>query len=286
MQTPIQLTKTFDTPLLTVWDALTKQEALKKWYFDVQDYRFEEGATFTFYETGDTKQYFHRCTFLKIIPQQLIEYTWTHPSHSTGTSTLRWELQPDGTKTRVTLTHTGVENFVDGGVAFARANFEMGWKSILNILLRNYLYGIEKLVFNIEVNTTPEKLWQKLWDKKSYSEWTEPFCPGTYFDGELKQGNRIHFLSPSGEGMYSDVAYLQENTFMLFSHIGVMQDKKELPVDAETEKWTGCFESYKLIPSGDKTLLKVEVDTIDKYVDYMKSTFPKALEKLKSLSTQ
>jgi uncharacterized protein YndB with AHSA1/START domain len=284
MESPLKLSKIYDTPQHAVWDALTKEEALKKWYFDVQNYTFAEGAEFNFYESADTKKYLHRCKFLKIVPQDLIEYTWTHPSHSTGTSTLRWELKPVGNKTEVTLTHTGIENFADAGPDFARANYETGWKAILNTLLRNYLYGIEKLTFDIEINTTPEKLWKKLWDKKSYMEWTEPFCPGSYFEGDLKQGNRIQFLSPSGEGMYSDVAYMQENTFMLFSHIGVVKDNKELPLDAETERWSGCFESYKLIPEGNKTKLKVEVDTIDKYVDYMKTTFPKALEKLKELS--
>jgi uncharacterized protein YndB with AHSA1/START domain len=286
METPIQVTKVFDFPLTTVWDALTKEAALKKWYFDVQDYRFEEGAEFTFYEAPDSKTYLHRCKFLKIVPEKLIEHTWTHPSHSKGTSTVRWELQSEGDKTRVTLTHTGVENFADAGPDFSRANFEMGWKAIVQTNLRNYLTGIEKLVFNIEVESTPEQLWKKLWDKKNYTYWAEPFCPGTYYDGDLKQGGRIHFLTPEGEGMYSDVAYLKENSVVAFSHIGVMKDHKELPVDEETEKWSGSFETYTLLPAGNKTRLKVEVDVVDKYVDYMKETFPLSLERLKESSTQ
>ncbi len=281
---PIIVSQTLDAPLEKVWNALCKEAELKKWYFPVENYIFEIGKEFTFYESADSKDYLHRCKFLNIIPNQLIEHTWEHPSHSKGSSVVKWELASIGDKTKVTLTHTGVENFADAGPAFSKANFEQGWNAIVKTMLRNYLYGIEKLVFETEINAPASKVWQKLWDKNDYTVWTSPFCEGSYYEGDIKQGSRIHFLSPSGEGMYSDVAYMKENETVVIQHIGIVKDKKELPIDAETEKWTGCFEIYNLKENNGKTTVKAEVDSVEKHSDYMKKVFPAALAKLKEIS--
>lgn len=281
---PIIVNFTFDTPLDKVWDALSKEDELKKWYFQVENYVFEVGKEFTFYESADSKSYLHRCRFLSIVPNKLIEYTWEHPSHSKGISVVKWELAAEGEKTKLTLTHTGIENFADAGPDFSKANFEMGWNAIVTNMLRNYLYGIEKLEFTVEINAAPEKVWQKLWDRESYKAWTNVFCEGSYYDGELKQGNRVHFLTPSGEGMFTDIAFLKENELMVLKHIGVVKDFKEQPMAEETKQWSGCFETYRLSQANGKTIVKAEVDCMAKYVAYMNTTFVLALEELKKLA--
>lgn len=281
---PVIVSQTFDAPLEKVWNALCQENELKKWYFPVENYDFKTGSEFSFYESADSKNFLHQCRFLNIIPDKLIEHTWTHPEQSKGNSTVKWELAAEGDKTKVTLTHTGIESFADAGDAFSKANYEMGWNAIVKGNLRNHLYGIERLVFPIEINASAEKVWQKLWDKKSYTEWTAPFCEGSYYTGEMKQGERIHFLSPAGEGMYSDVFFMKPNQLAVVKHIGIVKDGEEMPIDAETEKWTGCFEIYTLKEENGITHLKAEVDSVDKYADYMRETFPKALQKLKEIS--
>lgn len=76
---PITVSNSFESTIDKVWHALSDESALKKWYFPVLDYQFETGKEFTFYESADSKNYFHRCKFLNIIPNELIEYTWMHP---------------------------------------------------------------------------------------------------------------------------------------------------------------------------------------------------------------
>jgi uncharacterized protein YndB with AHSA1/START domain len=219
---------------------------------------------------------------LKIIPNKTIEYTWTHPNDSKGSSILNWTLEDWEGKTQVTLSHTGVENFADAGASFSKENFEMGWNAIVKTTLRNYLYGIEQLKFEIEINTTPEQLWQALFSKENYSIWTSPFCEGSYYNGEMKQGSRIHFMAPSGEGMYSDVAFCKENELMVFRHIGMIKNNVELPLDDDMKRWTGCFETYRLILKDNKTLLKVEVDAVEAYANFLQKAFPQALQILKT----
>jgi len=160
----------------------------------------------------------------------------------------------------------------------------MGWNAIVKTSLCNNLFRIERLVFEIDIKTTPSLLWQKLWHSGKYTRWTEPFCEGSFIDGKLALGERVHFLTPSGDGMYSDITFFKENELVVFSHIGNVENKKEISPDYKTERWTGSFESYRLLPKGDITTLKVEVDTVENYIDHMKTNFPLALQHLKEMA--
>lgn len=143
---------------------------------------------------------------------------------------------------------------------------------------------MQRLNFTIEINAPKEKVWQTLWNDETYRQWTSAFCDGSYMVGELKDGNRIHFLSPDGQGMYSDVENLVENEFISFKHIGMMKDKAELPLDEETKKWSGCYENYGLKESNGVTTLSVGVDSVEEYFDFFNEKFPVALENVKNLS--
>lgn len=280
----IKVTEKYNAKLTAVWEALTDKEVMKKWYFDIPDFKPEKGAVFNFYEEGNQKKFHHQCTILDIIPNEKFAHTWTYPAYSDGVSEVSWILKPiSDNETEVTLIHTGIENFSNAGNDFKIANFEMGWNAIVKTMLRNFLNGIEKLTFSIEINASTATVWHNLWDSDSYKIWTGTFCDGSYYSGELKQGNRVHLLTPIGEGMYSDVFFVKENEKFVFQHIGNIKNFKEQPIDEATSQWTGCFESYTLTQNGNKTELKVEVDTIKEYMNFMKNTFPKALEKLKEL---
>jgi uncharacterized protein YndB with AHSA1/START domain len=280
---PIVVEVQFKSTADAVWNAITREEELKKWYFDVQCYHPEVGNEFHFHEPGGDK-YLHRCRVTSFIPGRKISYTWAYPAYSKGISEVSWEIILERENAILKLTHEGIEQFANAGLDFSRESFEAGWNSIVKNQLRNYLYGIKKLVFQAEMQARPEKVWQALWGKQSYSDWTAHFCPGSYYSGEMKQGTRIHFLTPSGEGIYSDIGYLKENKLMIISHIGYMHQNQELPMDEATRMWTGSYETYILKEVEGKTLLTVEVDTLDEYIQHMNESFPKALARLKEIA--
>lgn len=279
----IKVEAVFDATKSKVWEALTNSEIMKIWYFDIANFNLNIGNKFSFYE-GEKKEYLHEGEILQVEENKLLQHTWTHPEQSSGTSVLTWNIDEIDGKTKVTLTHEGVESFADAGPNFAPANYEMGWNALVKTNLRNYLYGIKKIVFTQEINASAETVWNKMWDKKSYTEWTTPFCAGTYFTGEIELGSRIHFIAPSFEGMYSDVFYLIPNKLIIFKHIGNLKDLKELPIDAEAEKWTGSFETYKLNEENGITTVTAEIDCVPEYIDYMNEKFPLALQELKKIS--
>lgn len=280
----ITVSTVLETTKQKVWEALTDTTAMKQWYFEMENFKLEKGNVLSFYEPGG-KEFFHQCKVLDFHENEVFSHTWTHPNESKGTSTVTWRIedaQPG--KVKVTLTHEGLESFADGGEKFAPSNYEMGWNALVKTNLRNYVYGIKKLVFEQKINASAEKIWGLMWDKESYKVWVEPFCAGTYFTGEITQGSRIQFLTPSGEGMFADVFYLVPNKIVIFRHIGNVSDFEEQPIDEETEKWTGCFELYKLHEENGSTTLTAEVDCVPEYLKYMNEKFPPALQKLKEIA--
>jgi uncharacterized protein YndB with AHSA1/START domain len=280
----IRKTQVYKFPVDKVWSAITEPEQMKKWYFYVHDFKLEEGNVFTFYENESGGNFLHRCEILKVIPNELFEHTWEHPNHSKGKSVLTWKLESlSDASTQLTLTHSGLENFSDAGPEFAPENYDGGWDGFVKTALKNYLNGIEKLVFEVDIQAPPEKVWGKLWNAESYKIWTSAFSDGSSMVGELKEGNRIHFVNENGEGIYSDIVYLKENKWIIFSHIGNIQNGKELPLDEETEKWTGSFESYKLSKNDNSTRLIAEIDNERTSHEVMTEKFSKAFKTLKEI---
>ena len=145
---------------------------------------------------------------------------------------------------------------------------------------------METLEFKIRIKATPEKIWSVLWDDDTYKEWTSVFCEGSYAVSNWNEGDKIHFMSPNGEGMNSIIEKKIPNEYMAFKHIGEIKDFKELPLNEETEKWSGYMETYRLIPDDEFTDLVSYVDVIEKHIDYFKEAFPKGLEAVKKLSEQ
>lgn len=143
---------------------------------------------------------------------------------------------------------------------------------------------IETLEFKIRIKASVEKVWSVLWNDETYKKWTGAFCEGSYAVSDWNEGDKIHFMSPNGEGMNSIIEKKIPNEYMAFKHIGEIKDFKELPIDDETKKWSGAMETYRLTPDDEFTDLVAQVDVVEKYIDYFKEAFPKGLETVKELS--
>lgn len=141
-----------------------------------------------------------------------------------------------------------------------------------------------KLEFTISIKAPKEKVWYSLWDDENYENWTTAFCEGSYAISSWEEGSKIHFLSPSGGGMYSKISENKPFESMVFAHIGNIDNLKELPLDDETKQWTGCEERYTLTEKNEVTTLMVSVDALEQYIDFFKGTFPKALENIKAIA--
>lgn len=142
---------------------------------------------------------------------------------------------------------------------------------------------INTLTLSIDIKAEKSKIWQTLWDEQSYRDWASVFFEGSYaVTDNWEQGSTVMFLAPDKSGIYSLIETHIANKIMSFKHVGLVVNGEQQPIDEETKKWTGATETYSLIDGKDVVTLNVQIDVLDEHLDYMQSTFPKALEKIKS----
>lgn len=142
------------------------------------------------------------------------------------------------------------------------------------------------LDFKIEINAPKEKVWNVLWKEETYTQWTAVFCEGSYAVSDWQAGSKIQFLSPNGDGMNSIIYNKIDNEYMAFKHLSEIKNFKEIPIDNTTQEWTGAMETYRLTENNGLTVLEAKMDSVEKYVDYFKTTLPKALDLVKKLSEE
>ena len=135
---PFVIERVFDAPADRVWQALTNKEEIRHWSFDIAEFEPEEGFDFMFSGGKDGKEFIHFCRVTEVIPEKKLVYTWRY-ENVYGITHVTWELFPEGKKTRLRLTHEGLEKLAHAGAPWARGNFEAGWNSIFDKGLRSWL---------------------------------------------------------------------------------------------------------------------------------------------------
>ena len=143
---------------------------------------------------------------------------------------------------------------------------------------------MKNLTFEIEINAPADKVWNVMWEEENYKIWTAAFCEGSYAKSSWKQGERIHFLDPNGNGMYSEISVLIPNEKMHFTHIGNIKDFVEQPLDEATKTWTGAQENYSVISNGTTSKVLVTLDIVDEHANYFLECFPKGLATIKEIA--
>ena len=134
--------RTLNAPVAKVWKALTDVDQMRQWYFDLKEFRSEVGFQFEFVVEHEGARYHHLCKITEIVPQKKIAYTWRYKGEP-GDSLVTFELFPEGGKTRLKVTHTGIETFPKTP-AYAWKKFEAGWTAIIGAELKQFVEATEK----------------------------------------------------------------------------------------------------------------------------------------------
>ena len=135
---PIIVERTLNAPINKVWEAISDKETMKKWYFDFQEYKPEVGCEFYFVAGDDTRQFKHLCKLIELQEGCKISYSWRYEGY-TGNSSVTFELFAEGEKTKLVLTHSGLESFPADAPELGRKNFEGGWDHIINVGLPGFV---------------------------------------------------------------------------------------------------------------------------------------------------
>lgn len=131
-----------NAPVGRVWAALTEVDQMREWYFDLKEFIPRVGFEFEFVVEHEGNRYHHLCRITEVIPERKISYTWRYQGEP-GSSLVMFELFPDGNKTRLKLTHTGIETFPKTP-AYARKNFETGWNVLIGSELKQFVEARSK----------------------------------------------------------------------------------------------------------------------------------------------
>jgi uncharacterized protein YndB with AHSA1/START domain len=135
----VVIERTFNTSVARVWKAITDVEEMRCWYFDLKEFKPEVGFEFEFTFEHEGMKYHHLCKVTEVIPQKKLAYTWRYKGHESD-SLVTFELFGNGDKTRLKLTHEGLETFPKTP-SFARQSFTAGWTQIIGSSLKEFLEG-------------------------------------------------------------------------------------------------------------------------------------------------
>lgn len=131
------LERTYNAPALKVWSALTDVNQLRKWFFNVTGFEPKVGYKFEFKGESDCAEYNHLCEVTEVVEGEKLTYSWAYENWE-GQSYVTWELIPDGTGTRVVITHRGVDTFPKHK-DFTAGSFTEGWTYFLEKALEKFL---------------------------------------------------------------------------------------------------------------------------------------------------
>lgn len=130
--TDIECSIEIDAPPARVWEVLVAPEAVSGWFGCL---RFEGRVGHVFYMQPDPKKRAAgdidgatHCEILEMIPQRLLRFSWYLPA--TPKTTVEMALKDLGSgKTRVSLTHSGWDQFPPQQVREIWQQLRQGWQS-------------------------------------------------------------------------------------------------------------------------------------------------------------
>lgn len=135
---PFVIERTLNAPIAKVWKAITDKNEMKQWYFDIAEFKPEVGFEFQFSAGSEEKTYVHLCQITEIIPGKKLSYSWRYDQYP-GNSVVTFELFEEGDKTRLKLTHAGLETFPKDDPSFAVESFTKGWTHIIGSSLPAFI---------------------------------------------------------------------------------------------------------------------------------------------------
>jgi len=207
-RTPVIIERTFDAPVAVVWKALTNLDDMKQWWphlATLESFKPDAGfaTQFTIHHNG--MDFVHVWKVTEVVPGEKFSYSWKFAGYP-GDSTVTYELFPEGNKTRLKLTHSGLESFLpESNPHLARGNFLMGWTSLcasLKTFLEKSIGSEKKELVITRILDAPRELVFRAWtDPKQLAQWwgphrfTNPVCE---VDARPGGAILIHMRGPDG----------------------------------------------------------------------------------------
>ena len=143
---------------------------------------------------------------------------------------------------------------------------------------------MNRLSFSIMIHAPKDDIWRALISDATYRKWTSVFEDGSHVVTDWREGSKVLFLTPAGNGMVSRIVAHRQNELLTIQHLGTVMKGVEDTEGTEAKEWAGALENYSLWEANGASILTVEVDVNDEYQGYFQEKWPKALGKLKDIA--
>ncbi|ULC58152.1 SRPBCC domain-containing protein [Flaviramulus sp. BrNp1-15] len=132
--------QTFNKPIATVWNSITKPLLMKQWFFEqIEDFEAKKGFKTQFIVKVENRVYTHLWEIIEVIPNKKIVYDWRYLEYKEGVGKVIFELSETNNKTKLTLTNEGLETFPKNVPEFSFESCEGGWDYFINQRLAQFL---------------------------------------------------------------------------------------------------------------------------------------------------
>ena len=136
---PIVVEQLFSVQPNVVWQAVTKPELMRRWYFaPIEDFRAEVGFETEFdIETGG-RVFRHEWRVTGVVPGESITYEWRYRGFP-GLGSTEWKLFGTRDGTRLRLLCSGIESFPQDIPEFSVESCTAGWQYFIQQRLTDFL---------------------------------------------------------------------------------------------------------------------------------------------------
>lgn len=274
--TPLVVERTYNAAIEKVWKAITDKDEMKAWYFDIKEFRPEKGFKFSFTGGDDTVQFLHECEVIVADPPNKLSYSWTYREY-VGYSVVTFELFKEGEKkTRLRLSHEGLDSFPKDNPKFAVASFSEGWNFILGDPLKNSV-ETDTIKKSVPIMAPAAVIWNIVLTPDN--QWGKAFGGGAFVKTDWKPGSEVIWTDTSGDIGARGV--VKEHREMDYLQVDMYDD-----INAPAGSATGEYaEKYKLTGNNGGMTLSIESGPLPKkYMKEHTEMWDKALEIIKELA--
>ncbi len=276
--TPFVIERTYGARIGQVWKAITDRDAMKQWYFDIAEFRAEPGYEFQFTGCGhDGQPYVHHCRVTEVVPQERLSYTWRYEDYP-GESVVTFELFDEGERTRLRLTHAGLETFPSDNPDFAPQSFAEGWLAIIGTSLQQFV-ETDMIRITLDIAALPEAVWSVLTDPALISSWAEGFGPDIELETGWTEGSLVVWKGQGQVGAVGIIEAIEAPGYLSMAYYDSIDSRPPEPLGDYRER-------YRLSPAADgRTALDITSGPLSKmHIPQHREMWEKAASLIRSLA--
>lgn len=137
---PIVVEQKFNTSITNVWNAITKVDLMRQWFFEnIESFKPEVGFETQFNVKAESQDFLHIWKITEVEPMKKIVFDWKYEGIY-GKGIVVFELSEHANQTKLRLTNKGLESFPKDIPEFTRESCIEGWnyfiKESLGIFLK------------------------------------------------------------------------------------------------------------------------------------------------------